>query len=374
MSSRSTSCPSRGGLFSTAHGTRATGPSVVSYREPTYDQVVSAALQFVGPSLKRNGVQGGQPRYKGPCPICGGRDRFRVAQGDRAVLIQCSHDCTYRDLLDALELSHTEAQTQRRERAPAVEPARAVAPGRNPWLDDVWIATVAADNTPGACYLVEHRAVWLAGRRLPPGVRWLPDFVADELHVRRDDWPNAAAGCLVYLLGAADDSDTWALKVEAIAEDGKALPFVRDGKSIKRPSLSGSLTDSGRRTLRAGGDSGHGIHLVEGPIDALALLTLEALGLCDLRGAAVLGADGIGGFTERACEGNGPVVLYPDGARKDARDRWIPDAEAKATRLAQALELAGRGRVRIERQPRGRDLADAARDAVMERRAIQTEG
>ena len=353
---------------------------MMAYRELTYDVVVSRALQVCGASLKRTGVRGGQPRYNGPCPICGGRDRFRVAQGDGRVLVQCSKGCTYEALLAALGLSNTDAHAApsppaRASTGEATGFSRPPAAQRNPRLNDVWAATVAADDTPGACYLVEHRGVWLAKRQLPLAVGWLPARAAEELRVRPGDWPNAAAGGLVYRLSAPEESDTWALKVEAVTEAGRALPFVRDGRSIKRPSLSGSLTDSGRRTFRTGGDSVHGVHLVEGPIDALALLTLEALGLCDLRGAAVRGADGIGGFTKRACEGTGPVVLHPDGARLDEDNaRWVPDAAAKAAHLAQTLELAGRGRVRIERQPRGCDLADAAREAVMERRSIQTDG
>ena len=343
----------------------------MAFREPTHDVAVAAARRVLGSSLKRSGTQNGQPRFNGPCPICGGRDRFRVAQGDRRVLIQCSHDCAYQNLLDALGLSN---KSERPSPAPRSEFASATTPARNPWLEEVWLATIAADDTPGAHYLVEQRKVWLADRRLPPPVRWLPAVVADELRVRRNDWPETADGCLVYLLAAPGEADVWALKIEAISADGRALRFMSEGKSLKRPSLSGSVTDRGRRTFRAGGDSDRGIHLVEGPIDAVALLTLEQLELVDLRGAAVLGADGVGGFTERACEANGPVALYPDGARWDAKKkRWIREAERKATMLAQALELAGRGRVRIERQPRGCDLADATRDAVTERRAIQTE-
>ena len=334
------------------------------YRELTYDAAVTAARRVLGSALKQTGSQCGQPRYNGPCPLCGGDDRFRVAKGERAVLIQCAHDCAYKDLLEALGLSDPDGPA-----APRQETAPAPAPTLNPWLDTVWRSTVPADDTPGARYYIEQRMVWLADRRLPAPVRWLPASVATELNVRRKDWPAPAAGCLVYLLAAPSESDVWALKVEAITEDGAALHFESGGK---RPSLSGSLTDGGRRTFRASGDADRGVHLVEGPIDALALVTREALGLCDLAGAAVLGADGIGGFTERACEGTGPVALYPDGARqREEGGRFLPEAEAKATRLAQGLERAGRGRVRIKRQLPGRDLADEVQELVLERQAIQ---
>jgi len=341
------------------------------YREPTYDEAVAAARRVLGSALKRAGTQNGKPRFNGPCPICGGRDRFRVAQGDRKVLIPCSHGCSFKELLDALGLSD---DSDGLAPEPRIGNAPAMVPARNGWLENVWTATIAADDTPGASYLVDHRNVWLAGRRLPPPVRWLPAVDAKDLGVRRNDWPEAAKGCLVYLFAAPGEAEVWALKIEAIADDGRALPFGSAERSIKRPSLSGSLTDGGRRTFRAGGDSDRGIHLVEGPIDALALLTLEALEIYDLRGAAVLGADGIGGFTERACVGTGPVWLYPDGARWDEkRNAWVPEAEAKAARLADALERVGRGRVRLTRQLFEQDLADMARDLVLERDSLQAD-
>ena len=335
-------------------------------RQPAYDEVVSAAQRLLGPRLKPSGMQSGLPRFNGPCPECGGRDRFRVAQGATAVLIQCNGGCDFPTLLVALGL------TDLGEAGPATnsrpEPTVA-APRRNPWLACVWARTTPPDDTPGARYLIDSRTVWLEDRPLPSSVRWLGASAAEELALRRIDWPKSAAGCLVYRLSAPGEAETWALKVEVVTEDGTPIPFNRGGK---RPNLSRSQTAGGRRTFHAAGDPDRGIHLVEGPVDALALVTLEALGLVNLGGAAVLGADGVGGFTERACYGRGRVVLYPDGARFSERDnRWIPQAEAKAVRLADELERSGRGFVRIVRQRRGRDLADTMRDAVLERRAIQ---
>lgn len=329
--------------------------SRTTFTEVTYQEAVAAARKHVGPKLKRAGAQNGEPRYTGPCPICGGDDRFRVAQGDLVVLVQCSQGCTYADLLAALGLTDRDGPAP----APRAVPTAARAPSRNPWLTDVWEATLSANDTPGESYLVEHRSVWLSGRPFPASVRWLPAPAAVELGLRRDDWPAPAAGCLVYKLAAPGESETWALKVEAIGDDGNALRFEKGGK---RPSLFGSLTDTGRRTFHAGGDRDRGIHLVEGPIDALALVTLYTIDEFDLRSGAVLGADGTGGFTERACSGSrGRVTLYPDGARwNKQKQRWAPEAEAKAIRLAQVLERAGRGFVHIVRQPRGQDLADLA--------------
>lgn len=329
---------------------------------PTYDEAVAAVRTVLGPALKRSGVQKGRPRYNGPCPRCGGQDRFWVAQGAAALLLQCSHDCTYTQLLDALGLSN-------RDGSPARRAEVRVAATRNPWLDRVWRSTVAADGTLGARYLVDERHVWLSRGQLPAAVRWLPAQGAASLGVRRGDWPAKAAGCLVYRFAVPGEAETWALKVETITDDGAAVWFERGGK---RPSLSGSVTGHGRRTFHASGDPIHGVHLVEGPIDALALVTLAALGLADLDGGAVLGADGIGAFTPSACLGRGPVTLYPDGARLDTKRGWVPEAAYKATLLAETLEETGR-RVRIVRQSRGRDLADIVRDELIERLATRNE-
>ena len=330
----------------------------------SYDDAVRAAHAVLGPAFKRSGMQEGQPRFNGPCPICAGKDRFRVAQGASAVLIQCSQGCTYGELLEALGLASRDGSSAPRGRA-----AAARTPTRNPWLNDVWLATAPADGTPGARYLVDHRSVWLLNRPLPAAVRWLPTTAAASLRVRRDDWPTPAAGCLVYRLATPGEADTWALKVEAITEDGRAVPFEMGGK---RPSLSRSFNDSGRRTFHACGDPDRGVHLVEGPLDALALMTLADLGRVELDGCAVLGADGIGGFTARACLGRGPVTLYPDGAQYDSkRELSVPKAEYTATLLADALERTGRGRVRIVRQSRGRDLANLVHDELSEKDAIR---
>ena len=311
-------------------------------------------------------MQSGRPRYNGPCPLCDGRDRFRVAQGASAVIVKCSHDCPFEDLCAALGLTDGAGTS-----GPAVQVRSEALVERNPWLTEVWERAIVADDTPGGRYLVHERAVWLANRFLPAAVRWLPASAAAHQRVRRKDWPARAAGCLVYRLATPWEAETWALKIEAIDATGHALPF---GDGGKRPSLSGSNTDGGRRTFLAAGDPDSGIRLVEGPLDALALVSLGLLGVVDLGRAAVLGADGVGGFTPRACYGSAPVVLYPDGSRWDPnRRRWIPEAAVKAVQLMDALERAGRGRVRIVRQPRGRDIADEAQEFIRERRAIQSE-
>lgn len=50
-------------------------------------------------NLKKSGGE-----YKGPCPLCGGRDRFHVRPGKQTdLLIFCRHGCQYRDIMKLLE-------------------------------------------------------------------------------------------------------------------------------------------------------------------------------------------------------------------------------------------------------------------------------
>lgn len=50
-------------------------------------------------NLRRSGSE-----YKGPCPLCGGHDRFHVKAGRSAdLLIYCRHGCRFTDIAKHLE-------------------------------------------------------------------------------------------------------------------------------------------------------------------------------------------------------------------------------------------------------------------------------
>jgi hypothetical protein len=58
---------------------------------------VKAIAEALG--LKRAGSE-----YKGPCPLCGGHDRFHIKQGQSADLILlCRYGCRYADIMRELE-------------------------------------------------------------------------------------------------------------------------------------------------------------------------------------------------------------------------------------------------------------------------------
>ena len=278
----------------------------------------------------------------------------------------------------------------------------------------VWRAGVPADRTPGRRYLVERRRVWPDRERLPDSVRWLPADLAGAL---RPKLPKGAAGAILYgfsdldrarasragvgtgrksadPLGSSDFRgflDTVsALQVEAVRADGERVLgwryWDRDRRAevvreTKRPSVTGARFAGGARvfvarrgtvtasrvTNRPGNRPGaaepdrgpHGVHLCEGPLDALALVALERLGVVRLGGAAVVGTNGTAGFKPAACIGSGPVTVWPD--LKPTRDGTVPGAVA-AGRLVEKLTGSGRRvEVRWDEVPKGGDVADWAK-------------
>ena len=56
--------------------------------------VIATAL-----GLRKSGSE-----FKGPCPICGGRDRFHIKTGhSQQLLVHCRHGCDWRDLAARLK-------------------------------------------------------------------------------------------------------------------------------------------------------------------------------------------------------------------------------------------------------------------------------
>ena len=349
------------------------------YREVAYAATVTAAHRVLGAALKRTGVQNGEPRYNGPCPVCGGRDRFWVAQGEATVLIQCSHGCRFAELVAALGLTDQpvepkNAAARRRPFTPTpTTPARtakpAVANGWSARVSRVWAAASEPSGTPGARYLIDTRHVWTEDVQLPPAVRWLSRDAAETL--KGELWPplpEDATGALVYRFAEPGEAETAFVQLEAVDRLDQRRPFVwrnRVGqrRCVKRPSLYGSERGNGRVFFAVRGD-GVRVHLTEGPLDALALATLARFQVQDLEGGAVHGVAGVATIGTPACHGARFVTLWPDG----------DTGAAVAARRVVELETALRRPVRIMRQPPGHDLADEAAEVLLERGAIRNEG
>ena len=326
----------------------------------TWTQIESAA---VAAGWKRAGVE-----WRGPCPLCGGRDRAHVRPGSSANFIGSCRGCD----IDGIALARAlvgdvgEAWTAYDDPGPSRAdilhrsgftalscPAVARPAGRpgattSGRLGRLWAATEALTGTAGAAYLESRglSAPW------PAAVRWLPADVAGDLRPRL---PVCAAGAVCYRFAAADDDDTHAVQVEAVRDDGARVLFATQGK---RPSVKGSRFEAGARVFvaRAGGPD---VALCESVIDALAVASSPWGAHA---GAAVIASAGTSGLTASAVSGwPGAVTIFAQG---DA------PGVASALRLRLALEAGGRV-VRCELPASGTDWADAAHDDAAERLAIE---
>ena len=342
----------------------------------TYDEAVAAARHALGSALKRTGMQNGQPRFNGPCPICGGHDRFRVAQGDTAVIVKCSHDCSFPDLLEALGYrngDHQEVPERiRREAAPQTE--RANDPG--PLVAAAWARSQPALGTPLETYLVDRRLLppdetggWASfvergghwpphpDARLPAALGWIPASVSVDTGPNIA-LPGNAAGWAVYVFQRPGSPVASALQLEAISARGvrRKIPYTR-GCQGKRPVFRKRISMPGSRfptgtvfTVRSGRGQ---VHVTEGPPDAFALLALEGLHLIDLEGGTVVAVAGTDLLAKAVAGPGEPVTVW---AQKDTNSA----GQHAALKARHAIRERTQREVRIEWAPPGRDWADLA--------------
>ena len=103
--------------------------------------------------------------WKGPCPRCGGHDRFHVKQGGRAVLASCRHGCPFPDLVGAVFGNSLPPRIPRRSlppRPPAPRPDRETPKEWNKAPDFAALAEWIEDHVG---FVAEDR---LAARGLDP--------------------------------------------------------------------------------------------------------------------------------------------------------------------------------------------------------------
>ena len=130
----------------------------------------------------------------------------------------------------------------------------------------------------------------------------------------------------------------------------------RSGNRLREKSVAAENSQAGHRSSTAFQQRrSSSSTLVEGPIDALAVV--ELLGLETLRrtGDTVIGAPGTSGFSvQTVASHTGPVTLWTDGD---------DGGYLAALRLARALQRLGRG-VELRAAPAGLDWADVAREMI----------
>ena len=321
------------------------------------------------PDLKKRGNE-----LKGPCPSCGGTDRFWVKRGSAGNTVFGCRGCdprrtnpdAFKAILHAVfppppDRRHSSSQTRPkpnptkprvdtdkpRERQVKIETAQAI-----------WARAGPADDTLGRVYLAQRMAWPPAGIGPDPPsvVRWLPSDLAPAAN-EAADWyglPRWAAGAVVFAWFKVEvfhiTHKLQAVSLEALRADGQRPDQVATGKRWRR--TVGNRTGTLFRT-RAG-DVGEPINAAEGEVDALAL----ALAPWCAHGS-IVAVGGTSGMKRCAELIKGDVILHSDYRTK---------GRLAARAAAEAIETNG-GRYYIEWYTP--DPAQRLADLIGERIAIK---
>ena len=316
------------------------------YRSDVRDPLPSVEEWAAALDLTRRGRE-----WIGPCPLCGGEDRFHVRDSGGRAAVGC------RGCIDG----QPDGERAKRfgEVLLAVFPDRAVPPARFPArvppapvngpeaarraiAGRLWAAAVPADHTPARVYLA-GRLVWPPdgiGPGLPASVRWLPRGTAGR-DVAADwyDVPEHTAGAIVYAFRQPGGATIRAVGLDALDADGR-----RPGKRWRR-----TFGQKKGASFVVGAVGGDPLVIVEGEVDALASMWLY-------HGSEVWAAGGGGATALAILDTERRVVIEadPDGPGRDA-----------ALKLDKAL--GGRAEISWNR---GGDPADAWAETLIERAAI----
>jgi hypothetical protein len=238
----------------------------------------------------------------GPCPLCGGDDRFHVRDSGGRAAVGC------RGCIDGQPDGERRARFG--EVLRAVFPARAVTPppplsshlARRPWLPGfsappprfparvprtppapgnggeaargaiagrLWAAAVPADDTPARAYLA-GRSVWPPdgiGPGLPAPVRWLPrGAVGRDVAADWYDVPEHTAGAIVYAFRQPGGATIRAVSLDALDADGRR-PDQASGVKGDRWRRTFGVNRGAAFEAAAGGGA---TVLCEGAVTALA--------------------------------------------------------------------------------------------------------
>ena len=269
-------------------------------RQRPNSSTIAAALD-----LRRRGSE-----WVGPCPRCGGTDRFHVRADGVFGCRVCGEDDNaglYRAVMDACGYDGgTDTDTWRPSQRPATrrrpEPKANTGPGLRGVAQAAWGAAMPTTNTPAHAYLSHHRRIWPAERALPASVRWLPlRSVPDTMRRALDaiTAPDVICGVMLCAYtttgGTVNSAKCEALDAGGARQHDAAGPWKRN-YGARDGALFVALD-------APGGDW----HLTEGEADALAIGA-------GLDAGRVVCASGTSGWTVATCAdaGDRRIILHPD--------------------------------------------------------------
>ena len=241
------------------------------------------------PDMRRRGSE-----FCGPCPLCGGQDRFHVREGRSGALVGCrgcidgqphgrtrfgelvqqvfgdhfgpkSRQCSRNSPLSTARL-YREHSPSAQTPARAEDRRRAAEFGRRLWIEAALVLTPLSTG-PASTHPARR---WISARHLlhpwqtpPPTLRWHDH---DQLLVA-GLWPLDA---IQNAWPELPDGDPPAVHCIAIDEEGRKRCPARWAGKDKR--TYGPITDTGAiLALGDPGDTDAPVHIVEGLADALAV-------------------------------------------------------------------------------------------------------
>ena len=289
----------------------------------------------------------GAAEWAGPCPICGGEDRFSVRPGKRArALIHCRHGCDFRSVAEAVFPSSAAIadpwRARTRPESPPAAPKPSPVPEAGGAAGELWARAVSAEATPAARYLRQRLAWPPAGDpfpAIPEAIRW----------IRRENVPlripEGAVGCTAFRFTRGGSI----LGVQLEALDGSARRLDRRWRRCIG-TKSGAVFEIGPIL----GIPALAVRIVEGEASALAAALAWPRQLIRATG-------GTSGFRIEALEG------LPGGLAAILDGDGDPAGRRAAAALERVLRAAGRKVVVAFRSgTRGTDAADELAECTAE--------
>ncbi len=287
-------------------------------------------------ALEASGWEGRKARgeWSGPCPVCGGTDRFHVAAGRRvAVVASCRKGCGFPEIARAVfgdrprpsldpwrngrpawqgEPRGSRKTAPRAAPSPSSSPSRSVPDARAALAARLWWHSVPVPPNPEhpARRWAARRDLWPASRPFPDTVRWLSPW-----RVR----PGAVIAAFAPLGPGPAPSGVQCVH---IGPDGSPATD-RDGLGKRsHGSMRGAVCLIGDPLPEA-----VRVHVAEGLADALAIAAR-----CDGVALAAGGTSGFPRLADPLATLSLPVTVWPDGD---------PEGRKAAQKLAEALRARG---------------------------------